>query len=167
MDSDQRVKGKDYVYLEFNPVWECIPFTRQYIQKVLSVYLKDHTTIDRIVLCVSELLENAMKYCSQPGIRLLLSHLEKKGAIEIRVYNHAKQKQIEHIQKVIKQLNATDPLEGYLAKIKETANKVNGQSEIGLARIQYEAKAIIQCFSYKNTELEIKVTLKANEQGGD
>lgn len=142
-----------YLDITFGPVWDYIPLTRNYIENFLLINLIEKKNISKISLAVSELLENAIKYTNNDVIRLKLIKKINENILEVHVYNFSDKEHAEILKNYLKVMYSKDPLEFYLEKMKEISKGNKENSSLGLARINYEAKAKIEAFYDENTKI--------------
>ncbi len=148
-----------FLDMTFNPLWDYIPCIRSYIQNILLIYFKEFKYIYKIILALSEILENAVKYSNNQNIRILLKNLNILSSIELITYNYTDIKNIEQLKATIKEMNSSDSLHYYINKLKDSVKQKSVQSRLGLARIHYEADADLFARDVGNNLLEVKVTL--------
>ncbi|MCX8059147.1 MAG: hypothetical protein N3A58_07015 [Spirochaetes bacterium] len=142
-----------YLDITFGPVWDYIPLTRNFIENFLLINLIEKKNISKISLAVSELLENAIKYTKNDVIRLKLIKKVKENIIDIHVFNYSDKKHAETLKEYLKVMYTKDPLEFYLEKMKNISKTNKENSSIGLARINYEAKAKIDAIYDEKTSI--------------
>ncbi|HNZ27015.1 MAG TPA: DUF6272 family protein [Spirochaetota bacterium] len=138
-------KAGDSGYLElvFGPRWVYIATVRKFLQNFLSVTIGDSRKADIISMAASELLENAIKYASEEGTKISAHFKEKQKLLLLSVENFTSSENIEALQKQIEIVNSGTPEEMYLAKMLEAAERSDGGSQLGFARIRYESNAKI------------------------
>ena len=146
-----------YLDLTFGPNWDYIPITRNYIENFLLINIDEKESINRIAMAASELLENAVKYSTKDGVRIIINKEDERKEIELFVLNYAdKTLALEHIKR-IETMNAAEPLQYYIEKMKESVIRKDGKAGLGLARINHEANAKISGKYHDSTgTLEVK-----------
>ncbi|HOV15761.1 MAG TPA: DUF6272 family protein, partial [Spirochaetota bacterium] len=150
-----------YLDITFGPKWDYIPVTRTYIETFLSINIEDKLKITKISMSASELLENAVKYSNKDGIRLIIKKSENKHSIELIVYNFAKKDDAIKLMDYVNQINSVeDKFIFYVEKMKEPANKKEGKSGLGLARIAYEGGATIKIAYTEDKQSNVIVETK-------
>lgn len=132
---------KGYVDLSFGPRWAYVSCVRSFIGNFCAISLADKTQADKISLAASELVENAVKYASSEDTRIKVEVTDDRRFMILTVENKASDQQIEVLKKEFEKVTSGDPLQAYLEKMKEAAISPKGQSQLGLARIQYESNA--------------------------
>ncbi|UCF81383.1 MAG: hypothetical protein JSV08_02935 [Acidobacteriota bacterium] len=135
--------GKDHMELSFGPRWTYISCVRGFVAHFFAIGLEDKIHAERISLAVSELLENAVKYSSGPDTTVSASILGKHNKVVARVENQSTAEHIKELQGEIKGICQKNPEEAYMAKLMEAANRTDGKSQLGLARIRYETGAVL------------------------
>ena len=91
----------------------------------------------------SELLENAIKYASEEGTKISCHFKEVEKTLTLTVENFSSKENIEILRNQIDIVNTGTPEEMYLAKMLEAAERSDGGSQLGFARIRYESNADI------------------------
>jgi hypothetical protein len=127
-----------YIELKFGPRWKYIACVRGFIQNFLAISIVDQTKADKIALAASELLENAVKYASRDDTHILIRVSPATEQISIVVENSANPQSITTLREVFQKITTGDPLQVYIAQMKEAAVSNDGKSHLGLARIRYE-----------------------------
>lgn len=137
-------RDKCFLELIFGPKWKYIATVREFLQDFLSVSLKDGLLkAESISMSVSELLENSIKYGSEAGIKISVELIETEDKIIVSVENYSTPENIAVLMKEIERVNSGPPEKVYLEKMQEAAMRTDGGSQLGLARIRYEANAEI------------------------
>lgn len=109
-------------------------------------------------MILSELVENSIKYGDFDGSDTeVLIYLDiGKNFITIEVNNPVNQKSVNHLQRLDKTIQwirgYQDSFQAYIEKLKEISRKPleDEESGLGLARIAYEGKAILDFFVLDN-----------------
>ena len=127
-----------YIELKFGPRWKYIACVRGFIQNFLAISIVDQAKADKIAMAASELLENAVKYASRDDTHIVIKVAPATEKISIAVENSATPESIATLQEVYEKVHAGDPLQMYIAQMKEAAIRSDGKSHLGLARIRYE-----------------------------
>jgi hypothetical protein len=145
-----------YLDLTFGPVWDYIPITRHYVENFLTINLSEKQKIGKITISVSELLENAVKYSDNDGIRVLIIKHEEKKLLSVQVFNYStKAHADEHINR-INEMNKRNPMEYYLELMQLSATRTDGKSGLGIARVYFEGEAKISA-KYHDDESVLEV----------
>jgi hypothetical protein len=145
------VKENDnYLKLVFSPRWELIEGIRVFLEDFAFSSIKNSDLAKATALTASELLENAVKFSSGKRVNLevdLFSNSEpeeeKEQGIKVTVENFSRESNVQKLQKTLEEISKTSPREAYLNKLKLAMERgmKSTVSELGLARIQYEAYA--------------------------
>lgn len=131
--------GNDgYIELKFGPRWKYIACVRGFVQNFLAISITDQAKADKIAMAASELLENAVKYASHDDTHIVIRVTPETEKISIIVENSADPESIKVLQSVYEKVTQGDPLQVYVAQMKEAAVRNDGKSHLGLARIRYE-----------------------------
>jgi hypothetical protein len=127
-----------YIELKFGPRWKYIACVRGFIQNFLAISITDHAKADKIAMAASELLENAVKYASRDDTHIVIKVAPNTEKMSIAVENSATPEAIAVLREVYQKITTGDPLQMYIAQMKEAAVRSDGKSCLGLARIRYE-----------------------------
>lgn len=137
----------EFIELRFGIHWDYVPITRQYIHNFLTISCGDQSKAEKFAMAVSELLENAVKY-SQGSNPYMMVHVDKtQSSIRGMVQNSSSPERIESLNELFTTIQKGTPMEAYVEQMKLAATRDDGKSQLGLARIRYEA----------NAEMDIKV----------
>jgi len=153
MQIDYEKNTLGYLDMTFGPVWDYIPLTRNFVENFLLINLIEKRNISKISLAVSELLENAIKYSNNDVIRLKIIKRLTDNSIEIHVFNYTDDLHANNLLEQIEIMKSRNSLEYYLEKMKNISKNNKEFSNLGLARINYEANAKIDAFYNKNEKI--------------
>ena len=140
-----------YIELKFGPRWKYIACVRGFIQNFLAISIVDQAKADKIAMAASELLENAVKYASRDDTHIVIRVSPETEKISITVENSADKDSIAVLSEVYKKVTEGDPLQVYVAQMKEAAVRSDGKSHLGLARIRYETGGNLSLAINNNT----------------
>jgi hypothetical protein len=104
-------------------------------------------------MSASELLENAVKFSNQDGIRMMIKKLDKEKKITLVVFNYTNKKEALGLLKRVNEMNEQDPLQYYIEQMKASAIRNDGKSGLGLARINYEGEAKLDVNYFKDDKI--------------
>jgi hypothetical protein len=149
-----------YLDITIGHRWDYIPMTRSYVEKFLNSNITDKLRVMKIIVSISELLENAVKYSYKEGVRAKIKRDAVNHKLELTVYNYATKEESFKLIEYIKEIdNNKDPLKFYLDKMKDAVkNKKNG---LGLPRIKYEGEANISANYFEEETGDGTVRVKA------
>ena len=142
-----------YIELKFGPRWKYIACVRGFIQNFLAISIVDQAKADKIAMAASELLENAVKYASHDDTHIVIKVAPGTEKISIAVENSATPASIATLKEVHAKISDGDPLQVYVAQMKEAAVRQDGKSHLGLARIRYETGGNLQLTISQQTVL--------------
>lgn len=132
-------KADGYIQLSFGPRWKYIAVVRGFVQNFLAVSLSDDAKADKIAMAASELLENAVKYATGEETKVSMAvHPTAGKVMSISVSNKASPEAIQGVRQMYDKVMTGDPLEAYVAQMREAATRNDGKSQLGLVRIRYE-----------------------------
>lgn len=138
MAKESTATHEGYIELKFGPRWKYIACVRGFVQNFLAISISDQAKADKIAMAASELLENAVKYASRDDTHVVIRVTPETEKISIIVENSANPDAIKILQEVFGRIIQGDPLQMYVAQMKEAAVRSDGKSHLGLARIRYE-----------------------------
>lgn len=127
--------------ITFSPKWwSYVSSTRIMVSSFCNVALANEDIADKIAMTAQELLENAVKYSSNPEQNVALRFtIHDEERISLEVSNQASPESIATLKAQHSEVCEGDPLMAYLQKMQRIAMDPNGEaSQLGLARIRYE-----------------------------
>ena len=98
----------------------------------------------------SELLENATKFSTDNGVRMIIKKSKVDKIILLSVFNSTTKELADAVIKRIEDMNQWDSLEYYVHRMKESVKNKREASQLGLARINHEGQAQISAFYDEN-----------------
>ena len=155
------------------PDWDEIEKIRNESAEFLQTHKLSDDTIHSLSMIISELIENGIKYGNFKMVEnqlLVIINLER-NIVTIEVINPVDESAFKHLSRLDKTIQwirgYQDPFEAYVERIKEVSRKpLNDQeSGIGLVRIAYEGKALLDFFVGDDNLLNVSVV--SNIDGGD
>lgn len=161
----EKVSNTGYVELVFGPRWTYIATVRNFLQHFLVVTISNHKCADIVSMAASELLENAIKYASEEGTKISVHYLEEKNILILSVENFTSKENIKILEEQIKEVNTGTPEEMYLKKMLQAAERSDGGSQLGFARIRYESGSDIE-YEIENDLVKISVSFNLSKIGG-
>src|SRR5262249_8245928 len=128
------------VDLSFHPSVESVSAVREFLEVHYGPILADPELVSRMAVTAHELLENAAKYSSQGGSRLVVEvAMSEPRGLSVSVASPADQSHLPNLRETIDELsNADDPFDVYQRYLARAAKRREG-SGLGLARIFVEA----------------------------
>ena len=155
------------------PDWDEIEKIRNESAEFLQSHELSDDTIHSLSMIISELIENGIKYGNFKMVEnqvIVIINIER-NTVTIEVINPVDESAFEHLSRLDKTIQwirgYQDPFEAYIQRIKEVSRKpLNGQeSGIGLVRIAYEGKALLDFFVGDDNLLNVSVV--SNIDGED
>ena len=153
--------------IEFNvkPEWDEIEKIRNQSAEFLQAHELADETVHSLSMIISELIENGIKYGNFKMVenRVVVSINIGRNAVTIEVLNPVDETALKHLSKLDKTIQwirgYQDPFEAYIERIKEVSKKPlkDAESGIGLVRIAYEGKALLDFFVGDNSILNVSV----------
>ncbi len=143
MDIHYHRQTAGYLDITFQPKWDYIAITRLYVENFLVINMAERTNIHKASIAASELLENATKYSTDLGIRMIIEKSGPDNEIALSVYNKTDRARADELVRWIEEMNKADSLEYYVFRMRESAKESKASSKLGLARIYHECQAKI------------------------
>jgi hypothetical protein len=132
-----------FIHVCFRPNWDNIPVTRRYIDNMLEN--ETHAKNVKIISAgVSELMENACKYCCYEGSCISVCILKNQKYVEVKVQNIATAEAIEVLRKRIIEVSRGNAEVTYRQMMLEDYPRETRKSRLGLVKIRYECDTDIQ-----------------------
>jgi hypothetical protein len=149
--------------MTLGPHWDQIEEVRRKTRAFLKNHGLPRELIDALTMVSSELVENGMKYgCFEDpknGLTFNLNIVEKNVIMEVTHPTSASAApHLRRLDKTIQWIRGfQDPFQAYLEKLKEVARRpiTDGESGLGLVRIAYEGKSIIDFFVAEDNALNV------------
>jgi len=153
------------IEFDIKPDWDEIEKIRNESTDFLQSQGISDDTVHSLSMIISELIENGIKYGNfdngdyKVGVTLQLEN----DNVTIEVNNPVGRHAVEHLSRLDKTIQwirgYQDPFEAYINRIKEVSKKPlhDEESGIGLVRIAYEGKALLDFFVGENHILNVSV----------
>jgi len=154
---------KDVKKISFLPKWNEVERVRKLSAKFLRSHNLSNDTVNSVVMVISELTENAIKYGNfkkakdkvQVSIQIYENDImaEVVNPVAVSEYRHLKR-----LDQTIQWIRGfQDPFEAYIEKLKEVSRKSfdDEESGLGLVRIAYEGRAILDFYVGENDILNV------------
>ncbi len=158
--------SKKAIDMTIRPKWEQIEKVRRKARSFLKNQGLSKDVIDALTMVSSELVENGLKYgfYEGPETRLNVNLYIQEGQVIVEVTHPTGAGATSHLRRLDKTLQwirgFQDPFQAYLEKLKEVARKPihDSESGLGLVRIAYEGKAIIDFFVGEENAVNVSAT---------
>lgn len=155
--------SKKAIDMTISPNWDQIEEVRRKTRSFLKNHGFSKELIDAVTMVSSELVENGMKYGffegPENGLTVNLHIQEKNVIVEVtHPTNASAAPHLRRLDKTIQWIRGfQDPFQAYLEKLKEVARRPINDSEsgLGLVRIAYEGKSIIDFFVAEDNALNV------------
>lgn len=131
-----------FMDLQFEPNWTYISAVRNFVENFIAITFDDKRRANVVAMSVNELVENAIKYADTDGFGIRLELRDEKD-IHVEVRNHARPDQAARLRDFLGRLNAQAPDAAYLERMRAAGESRETAGALGLARIRYEARAIL------------------------
>ena len=164
---------KKSIEFSIKPEWGEIEKVRNESLYFLQSHGLSDDAVHSLSMIISELIENGIKYGdfrmgeNKVGVSIQLEH----NNVTIEVSNPVDQLALKNLNRLDKRIQwirgYQDPFEAYIKRIKEVSKKPldDEESGIGLVRIAYEGKALLDFFVGDNSILNVSVV--SNLEGED
>ena len=125
-------------------------------------------TIDALVMVISELAENSIKYGDFTPTEnqvVIDTHMGERN-VTVEVRNPVNEETYHHLRRLDRMIQwirgYQDSFEAYVERLKEVSKRplTDGESGLGLVRVAYEAKAILDF--YVDDDATLNVSAVAN-----
>ena len=164
---------KKSIEFKVKPEWDEIEKIRNESAEFLQTHELTDDTIHSLSMIISELIENGIKYGNFKMVenRVAVIINIDRNTVTIEVLNPVDENADKHLSRLDKTIQwirgYQDPFEAYIERIKEVSKKPlkDAESGIGLVRIAYEGKALLDFFVGENSVLNVSVV--ANIEGDD
>ena len=133
-------------HLEVSMSVQHLTAVRRFVADLTDSVVHDPELASRMALATHELLENAVKYSSDPK-RLVTLQLwaEAARSVHVTVLNASNEALVAPLRELVRELNAApDPIANYQLMIARSLQQDSG-SGLGLARIRAEAEMELSC----------------------
>jgi len=164
---------KKSIEFSIKPEWDEIERVRNESTDFLQSHGISDDAVHSLSMIISELIENGIKYGDFKMVEnevVVIMQIENYN-VTIEVYNPVDQLAIQHLARLDKTIQwirgYQDPFEAYIRRLKEVSKKPlhDEESGIGLVRIAYEGKALLDFFVGDNSILNVSVV--SNLEGED
>ena len=164
---------KKSIEFSIKPEWDEIEIVRNESTDFLQSHGITDDAVHSLSMIISELIENGIKYGDFKMVenKVVVSIQLEHNNVTIEVNNPVDQLALKHLNRLDKRIQwirgYQDPFEAYIKRIKEVSKKPldDEESGIGLVRIAYEGKALLDFFVDDNSIL--KVSVVSNLEGED
>ena len=165
---------KRSIKLAVDPDWDEI----EKVRKESSEFLRSHGLPDYAVhaltMVISELVENSVKYGNfkLPETKVIVMIHIAERTITVEVINPVDETTHNHLQKLDKNIQwirgYQDPFQAYIERLKHVSRKPlqDEESGLGLVRIAYEGKAILDFFVGEDDTLNISAVSELERNFG-
>lgn len=145
---------KRSIKLEIEPKWHEIEKIRTKCNQFFNSNGLSSDDVHALTMIISELIENGIKYGNfkLPGNNVIVEIGVADKSVTVEVVNPVDDNAYDHLEKLDKTIQwirgYQDPFEAFVEKLKEVSKKPldDEESGLGLVRIAYEGKAILDFF---------------------
>lgn len=141
------------LHMQLRPEWDAIGATWEPCGRHLESNGLTRDESYGLCMVVQELLENAVKYGSfpdgQPPVDLAVEVTPQEVTVEVRSPAGADSGALEEFDRTIQWIRGfQDPFEAYVERLKLVSSEAwgSGKSGLGLARIAYEGRCIVDFY---------------------
>ena len=134
--------------------WHAIEKIRNKSSRFLESHGLSSDSVQALTMVISELIENSIKYgkFTPPKNEVMVDIHVEEDMVTAEVVNPIDKTAYSHLKELDKTIQwirgYQDPFEAYVERVKEVSKKPlsNEESGLGLTRIAYEGKAILDFF---------------------
>ena len=156
---------RNSIQFKLKPDWEEIEPIRLESSKFFEGHGFSADAVSALTMVVSELIENAIKYglFIQPDGQVSVNIQVGRRVVTVEVSNPVDNSTFNNLRKLDRTIQwirgYQDPFEAYLDKLKEIAKKpiTDEESGLGLVRMAYEGRGIIDFFVSEDNLLSVSV----------
>lgn len=157
------VREQRSIKLVVKPNWDEIQKVRTESSEFLRTHGLPDDTVHALTMVTSELIENGIKYgnVKLPENELTVTIYIGETTITVEVVNPVDETAYNHLRrldKIIQWIRGyQDPFQAYIERLKEVSKKplYDEESGLGLVRIAYEGKAILDFFLGEDNMLNV------------
>ena len=149
--------------LKKRPIWDNIEEVRTESSQFLTTHKFSEEEAHSLIMVISELMENGIKYgdysIADSVVEILIDI--KNSMVEIEVLNPVTDTEKKHLKKLDKTIQwirgYQDPFEAFIEKLRHVSKKPldDMESGLGLVRIAYEGKAVLDFFVGEDNRLNV------------
>lgn len=161
------------IRMSITPEWDNIEAVRVKAESFLKSKKLHEDVVDAIIMNISELLENAIKYGNfNSGVKEIVALISvSERDITVEVKSPVKDEDDMHFRRLDRIVQWVrgyqNPFEAYIEKIKEIALQPidDNQSGLGIVRIAYEGQSIIDFFVNDDNIISVSAVYHLSEPG--
>lgn len=161
------------IVMSIKPEWDNIEAVRGKAESFLKSNKLHEEIIDAIIMNISELLENAIKYGNYNNYinEIIASIVISDRDITVEVKSPVKDEDDMHFRRLDRIIQWVrgyqNPFEAYIEKLKEISHQPldDSQSGLGIVRIAYEGQSIIDFFVNDNNIISVSAVYHLSEPG--
>jgi hypothetical protein len=159
--------------LKVKPQWEEIEKVRNKSGTFLSSHGFPGDSVQALTMVISELIENSIKYgkFTPSEDKVALNIQVGNRMVTVEVVNPFDDRGYKHLKKLDRTVQwirgYQDPFEAYVEKLKEVAKRPlqDEESGLGLVRIAYEGKAILDFFVSEDDLVNVSAVASVDGKG--
>ncbi len=158
----------DTLKMSIRPEWDEIEQMRNKCQDFVKSHKFPAEVVESITMVTSELIENAIKYgiFKRENDMVDVSLKIERNIIVIEVKNPIDDSaipQLRHLDSTIQWIRGyQDPFETYIIKLRQVSTKpqYDTESGLGLVRISYEGKSILDFYVSEDNHINVSAVYK-------
>ena len=145
------------------PTWDEIEKARNTSSDFLNAHGLSNDAVHALTMVVSELIENSVKYgkFAAPESKVVVTIDIEESMISVEVVNPVDEtvyKHLKNLDRTIQWIRGhQDPFEAYIERLREVSKRPldDKESGLGLVRISYEGRSILDFFLGENDLLSV------------
>jgi hypothetical protein len=158
--------------LRLPPRWDALPSVWEPCRRVLREAGLAEDDVYSLCMVTQELLENAVKYGDfegeGDGVGLAVRATPKEVTIEVRNPVATDPVRLRKFDQAVQWIRGfQDPFEAYVERMKAASfhRYSDGQSGLGLARMAYEGRCVVDFYVDGDSELAVSAVYRRIEEG--
>jgi two-component sensor histidine kinase len=149
--------------MSIEPEWDEIEKAREKTTRFLEALDFSADDAYAVTMVISELIENSIKYghFALPGNKVKVGVSVDQNSVTVEVLNPISESAFGHLKRLDRTIQwirgFQDPFQAYMEKLKEVSRRPLGDEEsgLGLVRVAYEGRAILDFFLTEEGELNV------------
>jgi hypothetical protein len=172
MGYDLTIMNAPALELRLPPRWDALPSVWEPCRRVLHEVGLPDDEVYALCMVTQELLENAVKYGEfeheRDGVSLAIRASPTEVTIEVRNPVATDPARLRKFDQAVQWIRGfQDPFEAYVQKMKAASfhRYSEGQSGLGLARMAYEGRCVVDFFVDGDNTLAVSAIFSRREEG--
>lgn len=135
------IKRQSFLNLTFSTDWFFVSAIRSLLKEILNKHYKNIESVSVIIICISELIENSIKYSDNGKAHVSIDFDFENGLVMCQLTNTANEENIKSLKDETKDLNINNIQEVYIKRVERAAESSDeDKSQLGLARVVFDGQ---------------------------